>query len=107
MYKNIGIIIQARTGSSRLPNKILKKILPKKNFFEYLVDRLKKVKTIKKIIQRHQKKKDDKICALKFKNIYFHRGSEKCNLEDIETAEKYGLKHILRITADCPFSDAN
>ncbi len=39
---------------------------------EYLVDRLKKVKTIKKIIIATSKKKDDdKICALKFKNIYF------------------------------------
>ena len=57
MYKNIGIIIQARTGSSRLPNKILKKILPKKTFLEYLVDRLKKVKTIKKIIIATSKKK--------------------------------------------------
>ena len=108
MYKNIGIIIQARTGSSRLPNKILKKILPKKTFLEYLVDRLKKVKTIKKIIIATSKKRDDdKIFGLKFRNIYFHRGPEKNVIKRyIETAEKYGLKHILRITADCPFSDA-
>ena len=40
--KNIGIIIEARTSSSRLPNKVLLK-LKKKTVLEYLISRLKKI----------------------------------------------------------------
>jgi spore coat polysaccharide biosynthesis protein SpsF (cytidylyltransferase family) len=46
---NFGIIIEARTGSKRLPNKILKRV-NKKTILDYLVKRVKTQKKIKKII---------------------------------------------------------
>ena len=35
MNNKIGIIIQARTGSKRLPNKVLKRINKKQNILEF------------------------------------------------------------------------
>lgn len=107
MYKNTGIILQARTGSKRLPNKIIKKILPKITFLEYLIKRLKSVKNVQKIIIATSKKKqDDKILKLNLKNVFFYRGSEKNVIKRyIDAAKKYQLRHIIRITADCPFVD--
>ncbi len=108
MHKNLGIIIQARTGSRRLPKKILKKILPNKSFLEYMLLRIKKSKKVKKIIiATSNKKTDDEITKIKSKKINFFRGSEQNVLKRyINAADKYGLKHIVRLTADCPFVDA-
>ena len=37
----VGAIIQARMGSSRLPNKVLAEFCENKNILEYLIERLK------------------------------------------------------------------
>ena len=50
------ILVQARTGSKRYKNKILKKI-NKRTILENLIIRLKKVQTIKKNNSSHYKKK--------------------------------------------------
>lgn len=107
MYKNTGIIVQARTGSQRLPNKILKKILPKISFIEYLLLRLMRTKRVKKVIVATSKKKhDDKILKIKSKNVFFYRGSEKNVINRyIDAAKNFKIKHIIRITSDCPFAD--
>ena len=40
--------------------------------------------------------------------IKFFRGSQNNVLKRyIDAAEKYDLNHIIRITADCPFTDPN
>ena len=56
--KNFGIIIEARIGSSRLPNKILKKI-GRISILEFLIRRVKKQNKIDKIILATTKKKED------------------------------------------------
>ena len=40
MKNNIGIIVQARTGSKRFPRKVLKKLTDRYNVIEFLVKRL-------------------------------------------------------------------
>ena len=55
--KKIGIIIQARTDSSRLKKKILKPI-DDKNLIEWVIKRVKKSE-VKKIILATAKKKDN------------------------------------------------
>ena len=109
MKNKIGIIIQARTGSKRLPKKILKKINKTQNILEFLISRLKQSKTINKIIVATTNlKEDDKILKINSKQIEFFRGSQNNVLKRyIDAAEKYGLKHIIRITSDCPFTDPN
>ena len=57
---NFSIIVEARLGSSRLPNKIIYKI-KKYTFLEYLIKRLKLVKNAKEIIlatTNNEKNKD-------------------------------------------------
>ena len=57
---SIGIIVQARTGSKRLPAKILLKI-GNKRILEHLISRLKKIKIKNKIIIATTKNKSDTI----------------------------------------------
>ena len=56
------LVIQARTGSARLPNKVTSHLngLP---LIEIILKRLKKVKKIKKIILATTKKKEDDLLA--------------------------------------------
>ena len=74
--KKIGIIVEARSNSSRLPNKHFLKIL-KKTMLEHLVFRLKKISNVDLIIIATTKNNvDDKICDLaKNINVKFFRGS--------------------------------
>lgn len=56
--------IEARLGSKRLPDKLLLK-LGNKTVFEFLVDRLKKIKKIDKIVLATTKKfEDEKLVRL-------------------------------------------
>ena len=57
---SVGCIIQARTGSKRLKNKVLFKI-KNKSFLDILILRLLKAKKIDKIIIATTKLKGDKI----------------------------------------------
>ena len=72
MKNNIAIVVQARTGSKRLPGKVLKKLTKKYNTLEFLIKRLKLSKSIKKIIiATSNLKKDDKILGIKERNVLF------------------------------------
>ena len=101
------VIIQARLGSKRLPGKILKNY-KNYNLLSVLIKRLKKSKKIKNIIVATTKlKQDNKIENFCVQNsIKFYRGSENNVLRRYyETAKKYNVKNIIRITSDCPFID--
>ena len=64
-------IIQARTGSKRFPNKVLSNIYGM-TLIEHVIDRLKKVKKIRKIIvATSNKKRDLKLIYLLQKKIYY------------------------------------
>jgi len=107
MKKKIGIIIQARLGSKRFPNKIIKKI-DKKTILEFLINRLKKIKFTNNIIIATSNKKNDKkiIEIAKKNNIDYYCGSENDVLDRYFCcAKKFNLTDIIRITSDCPFSD--
>ena len=103
----VGIIVEARSNSSRLPNKHFLKIL-NKPILEHLINRLKKVNNITSIIiATTTKKNDDKICKLAKKlGVNFFRGSEENVTERVlKAALKFKLKIICRITGDCPIID--
>ena len=104
---SLGIIIQARRGSKRLPNKVLLK-LGKKTILEHVIERVKKVNFTKKIIIATTiKKKDEKIAQLaKINNCFFFKGSEKNVLQRYyECSKKFKLNTIIRICSDSPFID--
>ena len=102
-----GIIIQARTGSKRLPNKVFHKI-GNKTLLDHIVSALKKEKLHNKIIiATTNLKKDIKIIEWSKKNkIKFFSGSHLNVLDRFyKCALKYKLKNIVRFTADNPFVD--
>jgi spore coat polysaccharide biosynthesis protein SpsF len=100
----IGIVIQARIGSSRLPGKVLKNI-NNKMMVEHLIDKTKQVKCVDEIILAVSDNKNDDLLervALK-KNVRCFRGSENNVLERyLQSALRYNLDTIVRLTADCP-----
>ena len=105
--KNYGIIIEARTGSTRFPNKVIKKI-GNLTLLDYLIDRVKCQNQIKKIIiATTKKKKDNKIIKIAKKNkINFFRGSENDLIDRISrAAKKNNIENIIQVTADNPFFD--
>lgn len=101
------ILVQARTGSKRLKNKILLKI-EGKTILEILISRLKKSKKVKKLIVVTTKKSRDNI-IVKFcrKNkINYFRGSESNLIKRYyECAKYFKIDNIIRITSDCVLID--
>jgi len=106
-WKNslIGIIIQARMGSSRLPGKVLRGI-GDKSLLEHILFRLKRLKSeVKVIIATSDLKKDDEIesfCSQN--NINCFRGSESNVMQRYYLcAKENNFEHIVRLTGDNPF----
>ena len=109
MKKKIGCIILARTGSERLPNKVLLPVLGKPILY-WLIKRIKKIRSIDKIILATTlNKSDDILVKFAIKNkIKFFRGSENNVVKRLyDAAKKFNLKNILEITGDCPIIDIN
>lgn len=102
------IIIQARTGSSRLPFKMLLPFYNDKTILDILIERILKTKTrIPIFVATTTHKDDDKIISLCSKyNINTYRGSEENVLSRFnEIASKYDYNTIIRVCADNPFFD--
>ncbi|RZD48881.1 MAG: acylneuraminate cytidylyltransferase, partial [Thaumarchaeota archaeon] len=104
----IGCIIQARMGSTRLPGKVVKKIDGEKTVLDYVINQLKASKKIDTIIVATTNLQEDDIIFnyLKFQQIECYRGSSEDVLDRYyQCAKKFGIDHILRITADNPLID--
>ncbi len=104
---NIGIIIQARMGSTRLPGKVLKQFYGSKTLLETVLDNLHKVKNAKVIVATSENANNDELeHFLKAKNEIVFRGSETDVLERfIKAAEANEVDGIVRICSDNPFMD--
>jgi len=103
----IGVIIQARFGSKRLPGKVLL-TLRNQSILHHSVERIKQAKHIDEvIIATSSLKKDDKIVdETKKIGIPFFRGSEHDVLSRYYyTAKKHALDNVVRVTSDCPLID--
>lgn len=105
---NIICIIQARTGSTRLAGKVLKKICGK-TVLEHDIDRIKKVKNINNIVIATTTLEQDDIIVEETKRlgIDYFRGSE----EDVLSRYYYAAKEnnadvVVRVTSDCPLIDS-
>lgn len=100
-------IIQARMGSTRLPGKVLKKILGKP-MLELQLERIKKAKLIDRIVVATTTKlQDDPIVLLTKKlKVAVYRGSEVNVLDRYyQAAHKYQADIVVRLTGDCPLID--
>ncbi len=103
----MGIIIQARMGSTRFPGKVLKEI-ETKTLLEHILFRLEKLKYSCNIIIATSKLEQDNIIEdfCKRNDIDCFRGSEVNVLERYYLcAKQNAFTHIVRLTGDNPFTD--
>ena len=103
---NTSIIIQARTGATRLPNKMILPFWNNKSLFEVILLRLKSYKN-QIILATTEKKNDDILCNIaKNYGINIFRGSEdNVLLRFIGACENFNVDKIIRVCADNPFLD--
>lgn len=100
-------IIQARMGSTRLPGKVLKKVLGKP-LLEYQLERVKKSRLIDEIVVATTVKEQDQpiVDFCMEKGVSCYRGSEEDVLARYyEAAKAYEADIVVRLTSDCPVID--
>jgi len=100
MMQNIGVIIQARLGSERLPNKVLLPLPTRETVLERIVktclqytDKVILTTPDHAIIAHVNKFLDNAVHWLQARNVHN---------EIVFAAEKLNLTDVIRITGDCP-----
>jgi spore coat polysaccharide biosynthesis protein SpsF len=104
---HIEAFIQARMGSTRLPGKVLKRVLGKP-LLDFLVERLAQSKEIDDIVVLTSTQASDDLIAnfCQERGILCFRGSEEDVLDRYYQAALWRKPEgIVRITADCPLID--
>ncbi len=107
---NIYCIVEARTSSTRLPNKVSKNLSSKHKVIDFVVQNLinSKIEKKKIILALPKNKKNNelqKYIKRKF-NLKVFRGNEKNVYKRVfDCCKKYKIKNFLRITADNVFLD--
>lgn len=106
MQDKIAIIIQARSGSSRLANKVLLPFYKNLSILDIIIQRLKNNKRkIQLILATTNNIGDNKVADLAYKhNILQYRGDENNVLQRfIQCAQAFSYSKIIRVCADNPF----
>jgi len=105
--QRIGIVIQARTGSTRLPVKMLLPFYEQKTILTLIIERLKSSFDIPIILATTISEKDSQLALLADElDVYCVRGSEENVLSRfLLAAETLELTHLVRVCADNPFLD--
>jgi len=104
----IGVIIQARLGSTRLPKKMVLPFYNEKGVFEIILERLKNsLGDIPIVVATTTNPIDDELELICEKNqVRCFRGSETNVLQRfINASQEYRFSKIIRICADNPFLD--
>ena len=104
----IGIIVQTRMGSTRLPGKVLMKADETNLMLDYSINQLKHSKNSDKIIIATSNLKRDDLIEEHCKNLNIDcfRGDEQDVLDrHYQCAKKFSLSHIVRIPSDKPLID--
>lgn len=109
---NTFIILQARTGSSRLPGKMIKPFYQKYSVLDIILHRIKKKfgdDFNKIIVATTLNNKDDKIVEIaNANNVIVYRGSENDVLARfIDAAQIVGASKLIRVCADNVFLDTS
>lgn len=104
---NYLVLIQARCGSTRLPNKVLADLAGKPDL-KWVIERVKRSKKIDEVMVITSIEKNNlpliKLCVENDTRVFV--GSEEDVLDRFYQAAKLiEPKYVVRITADCPFFD--
>ncbi len=105
--ENIGVLIAVRMKSSRLPSKALSDIVGKP-VIVHLIERMKRVKNIGKIVLCTSTHPDDRVLLdiAAQEGILKFAGSELDVMKRfIDAAQKFDLKMVVRVTGDNPLTD--
>jgi len=100
-------VVQARMGSSRLPNKVLEPILDKP-MLQHVVERVRQARTVERVVvATTDRSADDAVEAFcRARRIDVFRGSEDDVLDRFyRAAAEFRADVVVRITADCPLID--
>ena len=103
---DVKIIIQARVGSTRLPQKVLLSFTENKSILQIIIENLlQSFSTDQIIIATTTSAADDKLVeAVKEYKIKIYRGNERDVLSRfIECAQIFNAENIIRVCADNPF----
>jgi len=103
---NLGIIVQARMGSSRLPGKMGRKFYDGKSLLEIVIERISSVSGKLPIVIATTNRSIDDYIVKNSKNLgtLVFRGSEEDVMSRfIGAADKYQIHSLIRICADNPF----
>lgn len=103
----VGIVIQARMGSTRMPGKIMKELAGKPMLW-HIVERCRMSTRADRVIVATTENAEDN-CVAEFchkNNIFVSRGSAENVLERYyKSAKENKIKTVVRITGDCPLID--
>lgn len=101
----ITFIVQARTGSTRMPNKILLPFHEGKSILDLLIKKLKQVDNTKVVIATSVNPNCDAIEQVaELHQVACYRGSENDVLQRfIDATESNGAEQIIRVCSDNPF----
>jgi spore coat polysaccharide biosynthesis protein SpsF len=103
----IGIIIQARTGSSRLPGKVTLPFHNSKTIIDILIEKLKPL-NLPIVLATSDSEKDTVLKGVAERNeVCFFQGSEQDVLQRfIGAADSFNIDAVIRVCADNPFIHA-
>ena len=110
MSNDLVFIVQARLGSTRLPNKLVLPFWKEKSILDLILEKItRKFPDIPVILATSVNPKDDKLRSTAERyGCFFFRGSEDDVLNRfIEAALKHDKRKIIRICADNPFLDTD
>jgi len=105
--KRVGIVIQARVGSTRLPGKVLE-VLEGKTLLEHLIQRMKRVKRAHEVVVATTNlEEDSRILELSASlGVACVAGAKEDLLgRYFLAASTWELDVVVRVTADCPLLD--
>ncbi len=101
----IHFIVQARSGSTRLPNKILLPFFKEQSILDLLIEKLKRINDTGVIVATSINANCDPIQDVACNHaVKCFRGDENDVLQRfIDSAEKHGVNEIIRVCSDNPF----
>ncbi|MDD5091786.1 MAG: glycosyltransferase family protein, partial [Candidatus Wallbacteria bacterium] len=105
----VGIVMQARMNSERLPGKVLLPLAGRPMLY-YLLERMKSVKNADRIIvaTTTDSKDDELVEFCERQKVAVFRGNEMDVLDRFHQAcSNYGLDHVVRVTSDNPLTCEN